>query len=101
MSPRIGTKLSSKHPDGSRKKFRVQNTAEKFRAFAKFLHRLVLPARIGFEPTGNYHRALAYFLHSEGFHLESAGVDSLSPSVCSAPAVDIFCELPAELVSPQ
>src|SRR6185503_15633046 len=54
----------------SRKKFRVQNTAEEFRAFAEFLHGLALPVWIGFEPTGNYHRALAYFLHTEGFHLE-------------------------------
>jgi transposase len=54
----------------SRKRFRVQNTAEEFRAFADFLHGLALPVRIGFEPTGNYHRALAYFLHSEGFHLQ-------------------------------
>lgn len=54
----------------SRKKFRVQNTAEAFRAFADFLHGLGLPSRIGFEPTGNYHRALAYFLHSEGFELK-------------------------------
>jgi transposase len=54
----------------SRKKFRVQNTAEEFRAFAEFLHGLALPVRVGFEPTGNYHRALAYFLHSEGFQLE-------------------------------
>ncbi|MGB2887259.1 MAG: IS110 family transposase [Candidatus Acidiferrales bacterium] len=54
----------------SRKKFRVQNTAEEFRSFAAFLHSLNLPVRVGFEPTGNYHRALAYFLHSEGFQLE-------------------------------
>lgn len=54
----------------SRKKFRVQSTAEEFRAFAEFLHSLGSPVRIGFEPTGNYHRTLAYFLHSEGFHLE-------------------------------
>jgi transposase len=54
----------------SRKKFGVQNTAEAFHAFAEFLHSLGLPVRIGFEPTGNYHRALAYFLHGEGFHLE-------------------------------
>ena len=54
----------------SRKKFRVQNTVEEFRSFAAFLHSLNLPVRIGFEPTGNYHRALAYFLHSEGFQLE-------------------------------
>jgi transposase len=54
----------------SRKKFRVQNIAEEFRAFADFLHSLGSTVRIGFEPTGNYHRALAYFLHSEGFQLE-------------------------------
>jgi transposase len=47
-----------------------KNTAEEFRAFADFLHRLGLTVRIGFEPTGNYRRALAYFLHSQGFHLE-------------------------------
>ncbi len=62
----------------SRKKFRVQNTAEEFRALAEFLHGLALPVWIGFEPTGNYHRALVYFLHSEGFHLE------LIPSVALA-----------------
>lgn len=54
----------------SRKKFQVQNTSEEFRAFADFLHSLGSTVRIGFEPTGNYHRALAYFLHSEGFQLE-------------------------------
>jgi len=54
----------------SRKKFRVQNTAEELRSFADFLHGLASKVRIGFEPTGNYHRALAYFLHSEGFQLE-------------------------------
>lgn len=54
----------------SRKKFRVQNTAQEFQAFADFLHGLGFAVHIGFEPTGNYHRALAYFLHSEGFHLQ-------------------------------
>ena len=54
----------------NRKKFRVQNTAQEFRAFADFLHSLGSSTRIGFEPTGNYHRALTYFLHSEGFQLE-------------------------------
>ena len=37
---------------------------------ATFLHILGFPVRIGFEPTGNYHRVLAYSLHSQGFHLE-------------------------------
>src|SRR6185437_8840146 len=54
----------------SRKKFRVPNTAQEFRAFADFLHGLGSPVHIGFEPTGNYHRALAYFLHQEGFYLQ-------------------------------
>jgi transposase len=54
----------------SRKKFRLQNTAEDFLSFAAFLHSLGFPVRVGFEPTGNYHRALAYFLHSEGFQLQ-------------------------------
>ena len=54
----------------NRKKFRVQNTSGEFRAFADFLRGLGFAVRIGFEPTGNYHRALAYFLHSEGFHLQ-------------------------------
>ena len=48
----------------------MQNTAGEFRAFADFLHSLGFPVRIGFEPTGNYHRALAYFLHSESFELQ-------------------------------
>ena len=33
-------------------------------------HSLGFPVRVGFELTGNYHRALAYFLHSEGFRLQ-------------------------------
>jgi transposase len=53
----------------SRKRIRLQNTAEEFRRFAEYLHGLGTPVRIGFEPTGNYHRPLAYFLHSQGFHL--------------------------------
>ena len=64
----------------NRKKVRVQNTAGEFRAFAEFLHGLALPVRIGFEPTGNYHWALAYFLHCEGFHLELISSLALAPS---------------------
>lgn len=54
----------------SRKRLRVRNTAEEFRALAAYLHSLGSPVRIAFEPTGNYHRALAYFLHSQGFQLQ-------------------------------
>jgi len=35
-----------------------------------YLHGFKQPVRIGFEATGNYHRPLAHFLHTEGFHLE-------------------------------
>ncbi len=54
----------------SRKRVRVQNRADDFRAFADFLHSLRFSIRVGFEPTSNYHRALAYFLHSQGFELQ-------------------------------
>jgi hypothetical protein len=53
----------------SRKRIRLQNTAEDFRSLAEYLHSLRSPVRIGFEPTGNYHRPLAYFLQSQGFQL--------------------------------
>ncbi|MGH9625339.1 MAG: IS110 family transposase [Bryobacteraceae bacterium] len=54
----------------SRKRLILLNTAVEFRRFADYLHSLKLPVRVGFEATGNYHRALAHFLISEGFHLE-------------------------------
>lgn len=54
----------------SRKRMRVHNTAEDFRALAAYLCSLGAPVRIGFEPTGNYHRPLAYFLHAQGFQLQ-------------------------------
>lgn len=46
------------------------NTAIEFRRFADYLRVLKHPVRIGFEATGNYHRPLAHFLKTEGFHLE-------------------------------
>jgi transposase len=54
----------------SRKRMILPNTAVEFRRFADYLHSLKHPVRIGFEATGNYHRALAHFLLTEGFHLE-------------------------------
>lgn len=54
----------------SRKRLVLLNTAVEFRRFADYLHSLKYPVRVGFEATGNYHRPLAYFLMSEGFHLE-------------------------------
>ena len=52
-----------------RKRLTLPNTAVEFRRFADYLHSLHLPATVAFEATGNYHRALAFFLASEGFSL--------------------------------
>ncbi len=54
----------------SRKRMILLNTAIEFRRFADYLRSLKHPVRIGFEATGNYHRPLAHFLKTEGFHLE-------------------------------
>lgn len=54
----------------NRKRLRVRNTVEEFRSLANYLRSLAFPVRIAFEPTGNYHRPLAYFLHSQGFQLQ-------------------------------
>ena len=80
----------------SRKKFRLQNTAEEFRSFAAFLHSLNLPVRVGFEPTGNYHRALAYFLHSEGFQLELISSLALARTrePCTTPGIRTIRKMP-------
>lgn len=56
-------------PDGHKKRFKVPNQRLDFEAFAKFLKGLPNPCKIGFEPTGNYHRPLAHFLVSRGFDL--------------------------------
>jgi len=54
----------------NRKRMILPNTATEFRLFADFLHGLKHPVRVVFEATGNYHRPLAHFLQTEGFHLE-------------------------------
>jgi transposase len=47
----------------------VANQLEDYGRFAAFLERIDGPLVIGFEATGNYHRALAYFLEERGFAL--------------------------------
>jgi transposase len=54
-------------PQG-RRQFRVANTLEELRALAAYLLAQPQPVRVGFEPTGVYHRLLAY-------QLVTAGVD--------------------------
>jgi len=53
--------------DGTRKKFRMANSADDHDKLVAFIRELPQPARIGFEATGNYHRALGFRLASEGF----------------------------------
>ena len=50
-----------------RRQFRVANRLEDVQTFVQFLRELPPPVRIGFEPTGVYHRPLAYQLVSAGF----------------------------------
>jgi transposase len=61
--------VAVEQPDGSRRRFVVANSLADYRQFAKYLKDLGQPCRIGFEATGDYHRPLAYFLHSQGFEL--------------------------------
>jgi transposase len=56
-------------PDGRRKGFRISNHKADFDRFAAYLSVLELPCHIAFEATGDYHRILANFLHTQGFKL--------------------------------
>lgn len=55
------------HPDGRRRHFRIANTLEDFTKFSAFLSHSGGSCQIAFEPTGDYHRPLAYFLRAQGF----------------------------------
>ena len=57
-------------PDGTRKKLTVTNNLADYRELSNYLKKLEVPCKIGFEATGNYHRALAYYLQQRGFDLE-------------------------------
>lgn len=52
---------------GRRQAFRVENTLDAINRLIEHLHRLRQPVRIAFEPTGVYHRPLAYRLVTAGF----------------------------------
>lgn len=55
--------------DGKRRQYRVRRELADIDAFVAFLHTQEQPVRVGFEPTSNYHRTLAYRLNREGFEL--------------------------------
>jgi len=55
--------------EGKRQHFRMANSAQDHVRFIDFLKSLPSPCIIGFEATGNYHRALGHRLVSEGFEV--------------------------------
>ena len=56
-------------PSGKRRAMRLANTKTEFDRFVATLRALELPCEIAFEPTGDYHRPLAYVLGRAGFRL--------------------------------
>lgn len=57
------------YPNGTRKRMKVKNTLASFRSMASLLKKADLEVMVGLEPTGHYHRPLAYFLLTEGFRV--------------------------------
>lgn len=53
--------------EGKRSTFRIANNHSGHDRLTTAIHALPQPCQIGFEPTGNYHRTLAFRLISEGF----------------------------------
>lgn len=56
-------------PSGRRRALRVANTKTEIERFVAELRALPCRCEIAFEPTGDYHRPLAYLLGQAGFHL--------------------------------
>jgi transposase len=56
-------------PDGTHTAFRFANRRADFDQFVLLLRRQAGQVRIALEPTGDYHRALAYRLVTEGFEV--------------------------------
>lgn len=53
-----------------RRRLAIRNSLEDFEPLIAVLRQYGLPVRIGFEATGNYHRALAHHLGAAGFELK-------------------------------
>jgi transposase len=56
-------------PTGKRRSLRVANTKMEIDHFVSLLRALEYPCEVAFEPTGDYHRPLAYVLGQAGFRL--------------------------------
>jgi len=57
------------YPDGKRQRFQFKHVHEDYERLVKLLRSAGSSCRIAFEPTGVYHRTLAYRLLQEGFHV--------------------------------
>jgi transposase len=56
-------------PDGQRRALRVPNTRPAIESLIERLQQFPVPCEIAFEPTGDYHRPLAYWLGQAGCRL--------------------------------
>lgn len=56
-------------PTGKRRSLRVANTKVEIERFVSLLRSLAQSCEVAFEPTGDYHRPLAYILGQAGFRL--------------------------------
>jgi transposase len=57
------------YPDGRRQRFQFKHACEDYDRLVKLLQSAGSSCQIAFEPTGVYHRTLAYRLLQEGFHV--------------------------------
>lgn len=57
------------HSNGISQSFKVANKLSDFQKFGDYLRSLPKPCTIAFEPTADYHRAIAWFLLNEGFEM--------------------------------
>ena len=58
-------------PDGAQQRFRMANSAEDYGRLVTFLRTLPGTVRVALEPTGNFHRTLAFRLLKEGLSVVS------------------------------
>lgn len=56
-------------PNGKQRSFKVANKLSDFIKLAQYLHSLSHSCQIAFEPTADYHRAIAWYLQTQGFKL--------------------------------
>ncbi len=63
---------------GRRRSFKFANRRADHDEFIAFLHSLGAPVQVGLEPTGDFHRNVAYRLLTEGFQVVS--ISSLAPA---------------------